>query len=77
MDIEEALELASKAIEKVAHIATALGAKSKERILCGKLGGELLIVAGYLNNAGSDQQRKLQNIWKLLKDVEQICCVSL
>ncbi|RTE69939.1 hypothetical protein BHE90_015668 [Fusarium euwallaceae] len=73
MDIYEALELAPKAIEKVAHIAAALGSEKKERTVCGRLGGELLIVAYHLMSAEPKDDRQLRNVRKLLKDIEWIC----
>ncbi|RSL98206.1 hypothetical protein CDV31_012691 [Fusarium ambrosium] len=73
MDIHEALELAPKAIEKVAHIAAALGSERKERTVCGRLGGELLIVAYHLMSAEPKEDRQLRNVRKLLKDIEWIC----
>ena len=77
MDIDEALEIAPNAIEKVAHIAAALGGGNKERIVCGQLGAELLIVVDYLKSVEPEQYHQLRKVRKLLKDVEWICSVSI
>jgi hypothetical protein len=77
MDAYEALEFAPIAAEKVSHIATALGA-TKKRKVCGRLGGELLIVADYLRGLGAEQQdRLLRRVKKLLRDIEWVCSVSI
>jgi hypothetical protein len=77
MDDYEALELAPKAVEKVSHIAAALGA-TKGLKACGRLGGELLIAADHLKSAGPEQQDQLlRKVRKLLRDIERICSVSI
>lgn len=80
MDDYDILELAPIAIEKVSHIATALGA-TKKREVCGRLGGELFIAAGYLRSAGSahqeQEQQLLRKVRKLLRDIEGIFSVSI
>ena len=75
MDPEEALELGQHAIEKVSRIAISVGQK-KQRIVCGRLGGELFILADYLQGL-SDQVDQLSKVPKLLRDIERICCVSV
>jgi hypothetical protein len=74
MDPEEALELAQHAIEKVSRIAILLGQK-KQRIVCGRLGGELFILSDHLQSL-SDQVDQISKVPKLLRDIERICCVS-
>jgi len=72
MDPEEALELAQQAVKKVSHIAISVGQK-KQRSVCGRLGGELFIVADYLDGL-SNQVDQLSKVPKLLRDIERICC---
>ena len=74
MDTEEALDLGQHSIEKVSRIATFVGQK-KQRIVCGRLGAELFILADYLQGL-SDQVDQLLKVPKLLRDIERICCVS-
>ena len=79
MDNEEVLELAPVAIERVAHIATHIGATRLNEV-CGRLGGELLIAASFLGSPEQEvheqHDRFLQTTRKLLRDVEKICNVS-
>ena len=76
MEFEDPLDLAQFAIMRVANIASLLGVRRK-RPLCGRLGAELLLVVNYLNTVSLDQEELLRvRIWKLLRDVERICCVS-
>ncbi|KAF4946043.1 hypothetical protein FGADI_11480 [Fusarium gaditjirri] len=72
MDPEEALEIAQQAVKKVSHIAIVVGQK-KKRNVCGRLGGELFIVADYLDGL-SNQADQLSKVPKLLRDIERICC---
>ncbi|RGP78854.1 peptidase s8 subtilisin kexin sedolisin [Fusarium longipes] len=72
MDPEEALELAQQAIEKVSHIAVYVGQKN-QRSVCGRLGGELFIVADYLQGIQIDEVDQLSKVPKLLRDIESIC----
>jgi hypothetical protein len=77
MDAYEALELAQEAIEKVAHIATALGETTK-RTVCGRLGAELFIAANHLKSTRPEQEGQLlRTVKKLLRDTEWICSVSI
>lgn len=74
MEFEDPLDLAQFAIMRVANIASLLGVRRK-RPLCGRLGAELLLVVNYLNTVSLDQEELLRvRIWKLLRDVERICC---
>lgn len=67
---DDGLDIARKALHKIAVIATSL-AVQKRRQLCGELGGHLFIAAESLRNAGPEQQAKLQKkALKLLRDVE-------
>ncbi|RBR23162.1 uncharacterized protein FIESC28_04157 [Fusarium coffeatum] len=72
MDPEEALELGQHAIEKISRIAIFVGQK-EQRIVCGRLGGQLFILADYLQGL-SDQVHQLSRVPKLLRDIERICC---
>lgn len=48
MDDFEILEIAPLVIDEISHIVTELGATAN-RELCGRLGGELFIAAGFLS----------------------------
>ncbi|KAJ5971397.1 subtilisin-like protein, partial [Penicillium vulpinum] len=73
MATEDPIDFARAAISQVATIACSLGAKLKLPV-CGRLGGELYIVADYIDRVGLDQEKRLRlRISKLLRDVEAIC----
>ncbi|KAH0538095.1 hypothetical protein FGG08_005307 [Glutinoglossum americanum] len=73
MDFGDPFDLAQAAIPRVSDIASRLGVENK-RSICGRLGGELLILANSLDCRDSDQEECMRlRIWKLLRDVERIC----
>lgn len=74
--MEDPIDLALIAIDRVAHIASTLGVRSR-RPQCGALGAELLLIASYLNSAGLDEEERVRmRISKLLREIEHVCNVS-
>lgn len=72
----ELLDLAQFAIRQAANITSELGVKHK-KLICGRLGAELLLVRWYLEAVGEDQEKCLRlRIPRLLRDVGRICNVS-
>lgn len=73
MDDNDALEIAPVAIEKVARIATSLGA-TERRELCGRLGGELFIASGYLKSLERQEQNEkdVKKVLRFLRNIEKI-----
>lgn len=77
MATEDPIDFAHAVIDKVANIASSLGVELR-RPVCGRLGAELFLVAKYIDTAGLDQENRLRlRIFKLLRDVEAICNVSV
>ncbi|KAJ5507504.1 subtilisin-like protein [Penicillium freii] len=73
MATEDPIDFAHAAIAQVANIAPLLAVEYK-RLVCGRLGAELYLVANYIDTAGLDQEKRLRfRISKLLRDVEAIC----
>ncbi|RJE23882.1 hypothetical protein PHISCL_03794 [Aspergillus sclerotialis] len=73
MTSEDPLDFAQIAIARVASIATLLGVEYKRQI-CAFLGGQLLLVADFIDTASLDQEEWLRlRISKLLGDVEKLC----
>ena len=76
MDPDEALELGQHAIEKVSRIAIFVGQK-KQRIVCGRLGGELFILADYLQGLSDQVDHISKVLWNAILILEALGLVKV
>lgn len=74
--MEDPIDTAQAALDRVAGIAIGLGCKH-DRPLCAELGFELWLVSDHLKAATLEQRQQVRpRISKLLREVERICSVS-
>lgn len=74
--MEDPIDTAQAALDRVAGIAISLGRKH-DRPLCAELGIELWLLSDHLKVATLDQRQQVRpRVSKLLREVEKICSVS-
>lgn len=75
--MDDPIEIAQVALDRVKEIAFVLGRKY-QRPMCAELGVELWIVSEHLRVATPEQRNQVKpRISKLLREVERICAVSV